>query len=120
MKKKCNSACKLHDRPTGSQSKSSVIDSSSHPEHLNASSGYSLLAESDMEMEDDITLSDRDQGVNDSIEALNGKSDLIDDELDLKRQLHMPQSSPEWREAQGVFCEKVSCSLSSQLCKLSE
>ncbi|ONI08891.1 hypothetical protein PRUPE_5G206700 [Prunus persica] len=120
MKKKCNLACKLHDGPNEPPLKSLVIDSSSQPEHLNASSGYSLPADSDMEMEDDITLSDRDQGVNDPIEALNGKSGLIDDELDVKRQLHRPQSSPEWRAAQGVFCEKVSCSLSSELCKLSE
>lgn len=55
--------------------------------------------------QDDITVSDRDQGVSDSIEALNCK---YDEELDVKTQLHRPQSTRERRTAPDVSCEKVS------------
>lgn len=120
MKKKCILACKLDERKIESPLKSLGIDSSSQPDHFIVSSGCSLPADSDMEMEDDITLSDGDQEVHDSTDALNRNSDVIHGELDVKKHLHRAQSSPGWTAPQGVSCEKVSSSLSSELCKQSE
>ncbi|XP_061989056.1 uncharacterized protein LOC133707496 [Rosa rugosa] len=112
---KIDSFCQLTAMSEGkieSPLKSSWIDSSSQPDHFIVSSGCSLPADSDMEMEDDITLSDGDQEVHDSSNALNHKSDVSHGELDVKKHLHGAQSSLGWTAAQGVSCENVSSSLS--------
>ncbi|XP_004301108.1 PREDICTED: serine/arginine repetitive matrix protein 2 isoform X1 [Fragaria vesca subsp. vesca] len=112
---KIDSICQLSAMNEGkieSPSKSSQIDSSSQPDQFMVSSGYSLPADSDMEMEDDITLSDGTQEVHNSSDALNRTSDINHGELDVKKHLHGAQSSPEWTDPQGVSFEKVPSSLS--------
>ncbi|KAL6177989.1 hypothetical protein ACLB2K_049509 [Fragaria x ananassa] len=112
---KIDSICQLSAMNEGkieSPSKSSQIDSSSQPDQFMVSSGYSLPADSDMEMEDDITLSDGNQEVHNSSDTLNRTSDINHGELDVKKHLHGAQSSLEWTDPQGISFEKVPSSLS--------
>lgn len=57
-------------------------------------------------------MSDGNQEVHNSSDALNRTSDINHGELDVKKHLHGAQSSPEWTGPQGISFEKVSSSLS--------
>ncbi|XP_028753760.1 uncharacterized protein LOC114713312 isoform X2 [Neltuma alba] len=50
---------------------------SRHHDHLNVVAECNSAADSDMEMEDDITLSDKDQGLNNTAEVLNQQHDEV-------------------------------------------
>lgn len=69
--------------------------------------------------EDDITLSDKDQEVNHSIEAVGCNSDFVCKELDVKDELHGRQISLKGHPAHDALSEKV-LSESSSMHKQSE
>ncbi|XP_048328942.2 uncharacterized protein LOC107419036 isoform X1 [Ziziphus jujuba] len=82
-------------------------DFSSQPNHLMVSAGCTSPADSDMEMEDDITVFDKDQELSNSVEASDCNSDLVCKEQDVKYQLHGQQISLEGHLVNHASSEKV-------------
>ncbi|XP_050376894.1 uncharacterized protein LOC126794272 [Argentina anserina] len=75
---------------------------------------HQAISDSDMEMEDDITLSDTNHEVHDSSAVLDRKFDVSHGELDVKKHLAAAKSSPGWSAREGVSSEKVLPSLSER------
>ncbi|KAL5815727.1 hypothetical protein ACOSQ4_026368 [Xanthoceras sorbifolium] len=112
MKKKYNLACHLDEVKSDSHVRPLGINSLMQPDLSIVASGSYSPADSDMEMEDDITRSDNDQGVNPSNEGTNSGYNLDHCELDLKEQLHAQHISSGWYPFENISSEKVSFSVS--------
>ncbi|KAM3703424.1 hypothetical protein ACJW31_04G094900 [Castanea mollissima] len=115
MKKKCVLAYKIPEGQGVSPSRTLKIESSMQSEHLNVGAGCDSPSDSDMEMEDDFTQADKDQGVNHSIEGLNNEYDLIHKKLDVKEHLHVLRSIAEGSPMTDASSVKVTHSGSLEL-----
>lgn len=104
LKKKCLLEHKFHEEQSEPAVMPLEMDSSRQLNVLIASAGCTSTSDSDMEMEDDITLFDKEQEMNLSAETL-----LHIKEHDIKKQLHAPKISPERSLAQGKSSEQLSC-----------
>ncbi|KAI9117291.1 hypothetical protein K1719_011457 [Acacia pycnantha] len=83
-------------------------DSSRHHDHLNVVTEDNSAADSDMEMEDDITLSEKDQGLNNTTEVLNRQHEVI--EIGSKNQTHQLQNSLETDPPNDILASDITCS----------
>ncbi|XP_061351967.1 uncharacterized protein LOC133296938 [Gastrolobium bilobum] len=99
MKKKCNLEPRWHGKNSESQLTPLVVDSSGKQFNLHVATGS---ADSDMEMEDDITLSDKDQGSNYAIEALTQQHDRVE-------VFNVNENSTENDHAEGILSCGASC-----------
>ncbi|KAF7806275.1 Zinc finger CCCH domain-containing protein 55 isoform A [Senna tora] len=107
MKKKRILEHKWRDKKSESQL---VADSSMQSYHLNVETKCNSATDSDMEMEDDITLSDKDLEMSHTIEALNQQSDCVVENLSMKDQTQQLQNSMENRPVNDILDSGVSCS----------
>ncbi|KAJ7956486.1 Zinc finger CCCH domain-containing protein 55 [Quillaja saponaria] len=81
MKAKCILEYRLREGRHESQSRPLDVESSGQPDHLKVATVCNSTADSDMEMEDDITLFDKDQELDHSTEGINQEHDLFHKEL---------------------------------------
>ncbi|XVF11772.1 hypothetical protein REPUB_Repub08aG0057000 [Reevesia pubescens] len=117
MKKKSILACKLDERQGDSSLRPSENKSSEQPFHLVIAAASHSPDDSDMEMEDDITQIDDDQGLHHSLEGLNSHCDISDNMLNMEGQLHHLQVSTECNAYKDILSEKLSAAGSSRLGK---
>ncbi|TXG51620.1 hypothetical protein EZV62_024144 [Acer yangbiense] len=108
--KKYNLAFHLDGVKSDSPLRPLGINSLMQPDPSVIAAGSHSPADSDMEMEDDITRSDYDQGVNPSTEGTNSGYVLVHNELDVKEQLHTHISSG-WYPADNISSENISFSV---------
>lgn len=94
--------------PLGKESSALIND-------LRPAAGSHSSADSDMEMEDDITQPDHDQGAAYTIGGPNCKSDLSSNEHDVKEQLPTSQSLEDFNSSKEALASKVSFKGSSKL-----
>ncbi|XP_058763512.1 uncharacterized protein LOC131636951 isoform X1 [Vicia villosa] len=79
-----------------------------------------VSADSDMEMEDDITLSDKDQGSTYAIEGVTLPHDRVDEVFNINEKIQRLQSSIQDEPAKGILSSGVSCSGSTGVSKKNE
>ncbi|XWS37258.1 hypothetical protein CRYUN_Cryun19dG0027900 [Craigia yunnanensis] len=115
MKKKSILVCKSDKQQEDSSLRPSENKPSEQPCHLVIAAASHSLDDSDMEMEDDITQIDDDQGMNHSSEGLNGQFDINDSMLNVKEQIDPLQIPAECNAHKGILSEKESASGSSRL-----
>ncbi|XP_017630679.1 uncharacterized protein LOC108473547 isoform X1 [Gossypium arboreum] len=92
MKKKSMFACKLDEQQGVSSLRPSGKESLEQACHLVAAASH-LPDDSDMEMEDDITQIDDDQGMNQMLEGRKSQCDISDNMLNEEEKLRPPQMS---------------------------
>ncbi|KAL1337971.1 hypothetical protein HN51_032646 [Arachis hypogaea] len=92
MKKKYNLEDRWHEKKAEPQLRPLSVDSPGPLHHLHVATEN---ADSDMEMEDDITLSDKDQGPNYAIEALTQQPHQVGEECKMNENTHQLQNSTE-------------------------
>ncbi|XVF49938.1 hypothetical protein PTKIN_Ptkin04bG0056600 [Pterospermum kingtungense] len=110
MKKKSILACKLDEQDGNSSLRPSENESSEQPCHLAIASASHSPGNSDMEMEDDITQIDDDQGMNHSLKGLNSQYDISDNLLHVEGLLHPLQKLTEcnaYKETSAVCSSRV-------------
>ncbi|TYI90284.1 hypothetical protein E1A91_D03G111300v1 [Gossypium mustelinum] len=112
MKKKSMFACKLDEQQGVSSLRPSGKESSEQACHLVAAASH-LPDDSDMEMEDDITQIDDDQGMNQMLEGLKSQCDISDNMLNVEEKLRPPQMSTGWNAS--ILPENTSAAGSSSL-----
>ncbi|XP_040988391.1 uncharacterized protein LOC121235985 isoform X2 [Juglans microcarpa x Juglans regia] len=116
MRKKCILAYKTCELQSGSSLRPLKNESSTQPDHLIVGSGRYSPTDSDMEMEDDFTQSDNDQGFNHSIEIPNNGCDLVPKKLDANEHcLHALHSLAEGSLMKEASSEKGTCSGPSKI-----
>ncbi|CAK8532207.1 unnamed protein product [Lathyrus sativus] len=79
-----------------------------------------VSADSDMEMEDDITLSDKDQGSTYAIEGVTLPHDRVDEVFSINEKIQRLQSSTQDEPDKGILSSGVSCSGSTGVSKKNE
>ncbi|KAK7281800.1 hypothetical protein RIF29_10083 [Crotalaria pallida] len=92
---------------TESQSRHLAVDSSGKQYHMHVAIES---ADSDMEIEDDITLSDKDEGSNFAIEALTQKQDRVSEVFSTNEIVQQLQNSIENDPAKNIVSSGASCS----------
>ncbi|KAI4335891.1 hypothetical protein L6164_014489 [Bauhinia variegata] len=120
MKKKCILEHRWHDRKSESQLRPLAVDSSRPQGALNFAREHNLASDSDMEMEDDITLSDKDQGLNNTLEGLNQQHYRVDKEFSTNEQIHQLQNSTENDPIKDISSREVSGLGSLEMSKQNE
>ncbi|MED6196808.1 hypothetical protein PIB30_050780 [Stylosanthes scabra] len=105
MKKKCNLEDRWHEKKIESQLRPLSVDSTGPPYHLHIATES---ADSDMEMEDDITLSDKDQGPNYAIEALTQQPHQVGGECSMNENTHQLQNSTENEPSKDILASGAS------------
>lgn len=117
MKNKYSSGCKFHE---GQQHSESPLRPSGDDYSMKS---YSMMdafvssspADSDMDMEDDITQPDEEHRISKSFESQNHESDVVSSEPDTKEQLHAPQNDSERSPIKIAVSGNIFCSDSSGL-----
>ncbi|KAI5445352.1 hypothetical protein KIW84_013545 [Lathyrus oleraceus] len=79
-----------------------------------------VSADSDMEMEDDITLSDKDQGSTYATEGITQPHDRVDEVFSINEKIQRMQSSTQDEPAKGILSSGVSCFGSTGVSKQNE
>ncbi|KAK9267020.1 hypothetical protein L1049_025289 [Liquidambar formosana] len=115
MKNKCILEFKLRkgNELSGSPSRPLEVESSMQADRLTDAGAPTSPADSDMDMEDDIIQFDKDQGdqgVYHSFEGPNLDCVVVHNKLDVKEQVHTPQSSAVCSLAKDALPKNVSCS----------
>ncbi|XP_054821235.1 uncharacterized protein LOC129320085 [Prosopis cineraria] len=109
MKRKYILEYRWHAKKSESLPRPLTADSSRQHDHLNVVTECNSAGDSDMEMEDDITLSDKDQGLNNTNDGLNQQHDAIIG-FSSKNQTHRLQVSIENNPINDILASGIACS----------